>query len=365
MKRILVIISCLTITVTACHDHHDDTPVMPELSFESEQLYVFEDDTVRLLKVINNVIDPAKPTTVHYEITSAGSATGGGVDYTAAAAGTVTIPAGKSFGYIDITLTQDDLIEENEALEINMSNPDHGTLVRSRCSIVIKDGRQPPSLVFWAPLDGSVIDSSRYENTSVFSNITYGTGHRGIIPKGGVFDDHTTYIQYNNSAALDDVTRVSLSAWVLPVSFYGTGSNPIMTKASSDVNADGNPEPHFQYHIGMTGDQYWHFQGTVTFAIGVDGKYIAMNTEENTWFPGTWIHVMGTYDGTDLKIYVNGELSTVVNSPGNMGHYGRPLYVGKQELENDTPHQLPGTFDDLRIYNRALTAEEVKVVFHK
>ena len=72
--------------------------------------------------------------------------------------------------------------------------------------------------------------------------------------------------------------------------------------------------------------------------------------------PGEWTHLAVTFDGENQKGYVNG-VSGNVDMPwaGNLGHVDRPLMMGA--------HQggmlFTGMLDDVAIYNRALTEEEV------
>ncbi len=72
----------------------------------------------------------------------------------------------------------------------------------------------------------------------------------------------------------------------------------------------------------------------------------------------TWTHVVGTFDGTTWKIYLNGVLnnSAVASAPVASG---RPIYVGAVDA-NGTPAQFwSGNIDDIRFFGRALTATEV------
>jgi hypothetical protein len=71
----------------------------------------------------------------------------------------------------------------------------------------------------------------------------------------------------------------------------------------------------------------------------------------------TWLTVAAVYDGTTLYIYINGELSnslatTRVLAPGTAN-----LYIGNNP---GLARGLPGYFSHLLIYNRALTADEIK-----
>jgi len=76
--------------------------------------------------------------------------------------------------------------------------------------------------------------------------------------------------------------------------------------------------------------------------------------------PGTWQHVVGTFDGTTYNIYLNGVKSVAPfvsdNGYAQGGKYRFMIGYG------DTPSN--GTLDDVRVYNRALSDTEVLALYH-
>ncbi len=76
---------------------------------------------------------------------------------------------------------------------------------------------------------------------------------------------------------------------------------------------------------------------------------------------GEWTHVAGIFDGKDTKTYINGVLADTKSSPGNTSGFNSDLVLGYQ-LAN-VPLYWAGSIDDLFIYNRALTKEEVATLY--
>lgn len=67
-----------------------------------------------------------------------------------------------------------------------------------------------------------------------------------------------------------------------------------------------------------------------------------------------WTHMVGTYDGTDIKVYINGELKEIKNHPGDISGVDKLLTIGAVGSS-----YWGGSVDDLFIYNRVLTQKEV------
>ena len=75
---------------------------------------------------------------------------------------------------------------------------------------------------------------------------------------------------------------------------------------------------------------------------------------------GVWTHLAVTYDGTTLRLYVNGVLRSSTAASGGIAASTAPLRIG-----GNTVFSVPGTeyfaglIDEVRIYNRALSAAEI------
>jgi len=73
--------------------------------------------------------------------------------------------------------------------------------------------------------------------------------------------------------------------------------------------------------------------------------------------PGTWYHVAATYDGTTMKIYINGVLEdSNASSRSVPATTGMPLVLGGT---SDLSKNTQGTLDEVAIYPSALTATQV------
>ena len=77
----------------------------------------------------------------------------------------------------------------------------------------------------------------------------------------------------------------------------------------------------------------------------------------NDSFNGSWHHVAGTFDGTQLRLYVDGSLADSMDYTGTIATTTYPVNIGRNSQNTDRLYE--GAIDEVRIYNRALTEGEI------
>jgi len=81
--------------------------------------------------------------------------------------------------------------------------------------------------------------------------------------------------------------------------------------------------------------------------------YSKVTVEDETWY-----HAAGTYDGKAVKIYIDGELSNELGATAPIATTNDVLTIGANK--NGTSNRFDGIIDEVGIYNRGLTADEVE-----
>jgi hypothetical protein len=150
--------------------------------------------------------------------------------------------------------------------------------------------------------------------------------------------------QISTSVGIPDVldvsTDYSLSAWIYK---------------KADVTNEGL----------IFGKQGWH-QGFVTYPT--DGIWFTKWNDSTSFVVksgtglDTWNHIVGTFNSSDsyLRIYVDGILTDSIQFTGSSMDRSDIIYFGKYGSWNTDV-----LIDDARIYNRALSAEEVRYHYNK
>jgi hypothetical protein len=74
---------------------------------------------------------------------------------------------------------------------------------------------------------------------------------------------------------------------------------------------------------------------------------------------GTWHHVAGTYDGSTITLYVDGVERVSNFASGPLQTSSTSLYIGNKPLSSYPGDHFKGIIDEVRIYNRALSDQEI------
>ena len=142
--------------------------------------------------------------------------------------------------------------------------------------------------------------------------------------------------------SLDLTVGMTLQTWVRPTALSGWRT-VIMKEAANGLAYalyahDNAPRPAGYINIG----------GIDRAAIGT--VQLPLNT---------WTHLALTYDGTTLRLYVNGVQVGMLAQTGAIATSSSPLRIGGNAPWGE---YFSGQIDDVRVHNRALSAAEIQAM---
>lgn len=214
-----------------------------------------------------------------------------------------------------------------------------GTLAHSNTTL-------STGLVGYWPMDGNTTSwttgqtkdqSGAGNNGSLVSMSTSTTPVTGKV--GGTFNfNGTSYVNVPDSASLDTGNLITVSAWIYPT------SNASYAPFAAKVDA-----------AGTVGWEIANNSGTLRTTLrGSLVNVTAGALTLNKWQMGTF-----TYDGATLKLYLNGTLVGSATGSATLNS-SVDLWIGKRLVNNNT---FTGRIDDVRVYNRVLSASEIAQLY--
>lgn len=223
---------------------------------------------------------------------------------------------------------------------------------------------EPETKTIGSNIDSLNIKGLQYhafgDKARVFSELedefaSYTTNRFGTKDSALSMDGLTQYVVIDNHDNINPKIEITVSLWYKPIAFRGSGNDVLVFKGADNPK----DKPYVQYFLGVTGNEYpsEKARGSFKFALGINNKYISIKTPNDFWSPNKWYNITGTYNEKTLKLFVNGKLITSKAVQGGITIFDTDLFIGKHA---QSPKLFtPGSYDDLKIYNRALTDEEV------
>ena len=181
-------------------------------------------------------------------------------------------------------------------------------------------------------------------NTGTFANMSQSTSPAiGKVGQGMYFDGSDDYVTIPNSTSLNTINgtdKISIAMWVK----YNPGYTP--------------------YEGILFRGYTWEFrrQGetNLTWWLKIEGTW-PKGGGVNTITTNQWHHIVGTYNGSQMIVYVDGNNGTVVSTvSGNISATTASLFLGSEGSSNF----FDGSIDEVRVYNRALSQSEITELYN-
>ena len=205
----------------------------------------------------------------------------------------------------------------------------------------------------------SAADQTSNSNTAT----THGTttwGAAGAIASDSsdnaiTLDGSNGYLDAPDLSSLDaPSSAITLEAWVNPTSGDFGAQKPIIVKGYTSQS-----NPYYQYALTMadTGGS----PKNVDLYLSIGGTVQAIGVNNTGWTYGSWSHIVATYDGSNMKLYVNGQLVGSQAQTGTIDNYATSMDIGAYaNLPKNSSYLFGGDIDEAAVYSTALSAARVQ-----
>jgi prepilin-type N-terminal cleavage/methylation domain-containing protein len=186
----------------------------------------------------------------------------------------------------------------------------------------------------------------------------------GKIGNAGRFDGANTYVNAGNINLPSN--QVTVSWWMNMVDNSGLtpdmGLAPIIIdwmKGSPSDYRDGTVLCYIKTNPAWSGGSFTT-NGVICTYSSTGPQLNDVGTNFNNWY-GSWHFITYTVNGTNAKIYVDGNLENSIVGTGNINPQNDIFSISKRMWTYGVT--LNGTIDEVRVFSRALTAVEIKAMY--
>lgn len=201
-------------------------------------------------------------------------------------------------------------------------------------------------------------DRSPYANIATFVNDASPTYSTDSPASGGcslnLSSASSQYVTLGNASAVNITGSFSVSAWV---KFTTLAAQSIVSKwgAASASN-----------YAWLLFANFWS-SGEVDFLVSGNGSgYSGASAPTGTVTTGKWYHLVGTYDRSTIRLYINGKLvaTNSVSIPSSVNISGTNVAIGTDFDNGGSAFRFfNGNIDNVRLYASAITAQEVGRIY--
>ena len=214
--------------------------------------------------------------------------------------------------------------------------------------------------VAWWHADGNVRDSAGRDDGILVGNPLYS---RGIVGEAFEFDGAGSYVKILKFRMPDVRKGITITFW---------------------MKASANNEMH--NYQGLVASDYYGVEISNGFQSNMGVNFYVSSDRGNSWgaiseangggatiTAGEWHHIAGTYDGADVALYIDGQAwGNSASYSGNVSPISRSgfLAIGSEDGRTAFPNCLGtryfnGLIDEVRIYNRAMSASEIRSIYNR
>lgn len=206
-----------------------------------------------------------------------------------------------------------------------------------------------PGLVSWWRFEGNANDEIGENDGTLMNGVNCNV--QGKYGKACEFDAIDDYVNMGNDSSLHPST-FTLAAWIY---HKGTIWNMII---GNEKTIGANTYSGFWLDIDENNRLYLLI-GNCSGAGCLAPSYNPLNST-NSITLNNWTHVVATYDGYNMFLYINGiKDSNTANGAISYFNHSNNLSIGKG---GEYIHFFNGTIDEVMIFNRALSADEIKEI---
>jgi Concanavalin A-like lectin/glucanases superfamily/Bacterial Ig domain/Immunoglobulin domain len=236
-----------------------------------------------------------------------------------------------------------------------------GTAVSSNALLTVVPA--PPcitltnGMVSWWQAETNFVDGWDSNNGSLLAdtiiNPTKSVGF-AFGKVGMAFNIINNGILVSDNPSLRFTNSMTIEGWINPSNFVGSSLRTIFSKFDTPTGLSTNSS----YYFGVG-------NSLLVFKVSSTNHTVTTLTSTTPLMVGQWAHVAATYDGSRLRLYLNGGVVAETNYSAGIFPGTADIGIGAFPLQQtDWFFPLYGLLDEITVYNRALTEQDVLGIYN-
>jgi hypothetical protein len=204
-----------------------------------------------------------------------------------------------------------------------------------------------PGVVGWWRGEGDALDALGLNNGTPQGGVAFAAG---MVDYAFNLNGSSAYVDVPGSASLNPSAAVTVEAWIYPTPPLDAVAAPIVKKAGEGLGTDHG------YSLELYGPN------AVAFWVFLNGSgWIPSPAPPLP--PNQWSHVAGVYDGTYVRLYLNGHsVDLPTYAPSFIVGSGNHLQIGHDP--SNPLRYFHGQIDEPSVYNTALSAAQILAIYN-
>ncbi len=165
------------------------------------------------------------------------------------------------------------------------------------------------------------------------------------------------------------VEHLTVAVWIHPfeISDEALGTGHVYGNIFYDKS--GKSDDNVEFGLGSRKGLYWYINSGQKKMRPFNGADVdtTLSLPNLGLKPNNWYHVVGTFDGEKVQVYLDGKLEGEKDVPKHgpvMLWNENDIHIGGRPDTNGGANLYKGLLDELVVYDRALTADEVVEVMN-
>lgn len=159
------------------------------------------------------------------------------------------------------------------------------------------------------------------------------------------FDGNDDYVEIGHSSDINISGEVTVSQWVRPDNLPSSGDERMWAKAGGTSGTDVAYQSYFR-------------DGSPKFEFYADGGWHGVSGSSVN--EGEWIHLVYTFDGSEMRLYKNGTLDGSSTSSAGVETNEDPLNIG---FDTRKDYYFNGIIGEMKIFNRSVSDAEAESIY--